>query len=154
MEMSYFQKWFVKVVFWGFIIFVEKKISNPIRLLWNCHITGIDTFVLEGSEKGANSMWNVSNLPWGGTSTNKRLFSQTIYKVNNSIFWIMSSKQIGSKYYTEVTPLLCQMVKIMSRKMWIMYGCSCHQAPHPFPSDTSQTLVTRCRRRVKTQQAP
>ena len=35
-----------------------------------------------------------------------------------------------------------------------MYGCSCHQAPHPFPSDTSQRLVTRCRRRVKTQQAP
>ena len=80
----------------------------------------------------------------------RKLFTKWTTAYSES--WV--PKQIGSKYYTEVTPLLCQMVKIMSRKMWIMYGRSCHQAPHPFPSDTSQTLVTRCRRRVKTQQAP
>ena len=84
-------------LFSGDSSFVEN--GFPIQSV--CHITGIDTFVLEGSEKGANSMWNVSNLPWGGTSTNKRLFLQTIYKVNISIFWIMSSEHNGSQYYTK-----------------------------------------------------
>ena len=147
MEMSYFQKWFVKVVFWGFII-CWKWISNPIRLLQNCHITGIDTFVLKGSEKRANSMWNVSNLPWGGTSTIKR-FTKWTTAYTESV-----PNRMEVNITQSVTPLLCQMVKIMSRKMWIMYGRNCQQAAHPFPSDTSQTLVTRCRRRVKTQQAP
>ena len=155
MEMSYFQKWFVKVVFWGFII-CWKWISNPIRLLENCHITCIDTFVLEGSEKGANTMWNVSNLPWGGTcSPTTKDYSLFLFTKWTSAYtesWVPNRMEVNITQ--SVTPLLCQMVKIMSRKMWIMYGRSCHQAPHPFPSDTSQTLVTRCRRRVKTQQAP
>ena len=129
-------------------------VGNRFPIQSVCHITGMDTFVLEGARKEqiqcemCQIYLEVGRPPTKDYS--RKLFTKWTSAYSES--WVPSRMEVNITQ--SVTPLLCQMVKIMSRKMWIMYGRSCHQAPHPFPSDTSQTLVTRCRRRVKTQQAP
>ena len=59
----------------------------------------------------------------------RKLFTKWTSAYSGS--WVPNRMEVNITQ--SVTPLLCQMVKIMSRKMWIMYGHSCHQSPPPLP---------------------